>query len=184
MKRWTSNQREQTLMPLVINDFWQLHQDCCLLQIKKLKFHQELDSIHLDITDIIKVCIIARWEIWTPTHSSYRHQTNSTISNSTCQTDNLRNFQCKNLWTNNSNPMLLSKINTMLNLMLQSIFTPLLQLKETVLEINWGEWRTLLISRGSFKLLSKWMSPWKIGTKYTHHQARIILLITTLKTLS
>lgn len=60
MKIWTSSQREQTSMPLVIKDFWLLHQDCCLHQIKKLKFHQGLVSIHLDIIDITKVCIIAR----------------------------------------------------------------------------------------------------------------------------
>jgi hypothetical protein len=60
MKIWTSSLRKQTLMHQVIKDFWLLHQDYYLHQIKKIKFHEELDSIHLDIIDIIKACIIAR----------------------------------------------------------------------------------------------------------------------------
>jgi len=59
-KKWKLSQRKQTLMLPVIKDFWLLHQDYYLHQIKKIKIHQELDSIHLDIIDIIKACIIAR----------------------------------------------------------------------------------------------------------------------------
>jgi len=59
-KKWKLSQRKQTLMLPVIKDFWLLHQDYDLHQIKKIKIHQELDSIHLDIIDIIKACIIAR----------------------------------------------------------------------------------------------------------------------------
>lgn len=60
MKIWILSQRKQSLMLLVIKGFWQHHQDYYLHQTKKLEFHQELGSIRLDITDIIKVCTIDR----------------------------------------------------------------------------------------------------------------------------
>ena len=60
MKKWRQSPRKQNLMPPVIKDFWQLHQDSYPHQMKIVEFHQEQDSILLDITDIIRACTIVR----------------------------------------------------------------------------------------------------------------------------